>query len=60
MSKPSSSELETPVIRTLDLAELETVSGGEVQIATLAAKDALLTNKDVIEIVYGVKWPIGG
>jgi hypothetical protein len=60
VSKPSSSELETPVIRTLDLAELETVSGGEVQIATLAAKDALLTNKDVIEIVYGVKWPIGG
>ena len=60
MSKAYFPELETPAIRTLDLAELETASGGELQIVTLAAKDAPLTNKDVIEIIYGVKWPIGG
>jgi len=60
MSKTDFPGRKTPAIRVLDLAELEAVSGGEVQMATLAAKDALLTNKDVIEIIYGVKWPVPG
>jgi len=53
MNKTDSPELATPAIRALNRAELEAVSGGFA-----LSLDGGMTNREVVEKIYGVKWPI--
>ena len=53
MQKTDFPKLETPAMRALNRAELEAVGGGFA-----LSLDGGLTNREVVEKIYGVKWPI--